>query len=285
MLVIVGSSTALADDVAFEETVRPILEERCYTCHSQEMKKGGVDLEGAAQRDKELWWAVLKKCGRASCRRPASRSRLRKSGGSSRTGSSTAAFGIDPKDPDPGRVTVRRLNRVEYRNTIRDLIGVDLRHERRVPSGRLRSRVRQHRRCPDAVSLAAGKVPRGGEVDHRREVVPTVPRVVAETKHRGPAAFAGRTTTGGEWERPAVASYYEPATVSSTFKAEHAGRYRLILDLSANERYVDGVIDYNRCRLLFKADGEELLARNSAGRTASRSASSSIATGKPGRTS
>ena len=35
------------------------------------------------------------------------------------------AFGIDPKDPDPGRVTVRRLNRVEYRNTIRDLMGVD----------------------------------------------------------------------------------------------------------------------------------------------------------------
>jgi hypothetical protein len=27
--------------------------------------------------------------------------------------------------PDPGRVTMRRLNRVEYRNTVRDLIGVD----------------------------------------------------------------------------------------------------------------------------------------------------------------
>src|SRR6185437_5657998 len=27
--------------------------------------------------------------------------------------------------PDPGRVTIRRLNRVEYNNTIRDLVGVD----------------------------------------------------------------------------------------------------------------------------------------------------------------
>src|SRR5438046_1435971 len=35
------------------------------------------------------------------------------------------AFAIDLKNPDPGRVTVRRLNRVEYRNTVRDLIGVD----------------------------------------------------------------------------------------------------------------------------------------------------------------
>jgi hypothetical protein len=29
--------------------------------------------------------------------------------------------------PDPGRITVRRLNRAEYNNTIRDLLGVDLR--------------------------------------------------------------------------------------------------------------------------------------------------------------
>src|SRR5262249_10640147 len=36
-----------------------------------------------------------------------------------------SAFGIDPANPDPGRVTLRRLNRTEYRNTIRDLLGVD----------------------------------------------------------------------------------------------------------------------------------------------------------------
>ena len=31
------------------------------------------------------------------------------------------------RDADPGRVTARRLNRVEYNNTIRDLLGVSLR--------------------------------------------------------------------------------------------------------------------------------------------------------------
>ena len=35
------------------------------------------------------------------------------------------AFGIDANHPDPGRVTLRRLNRAEYRNTVRDLMGVD----------------------------------------------------------------------------------------------------------------------------------------------------------------
>ena len=29
--------------------------------------------------------------------------------------------------PDPGRITARRLNRAEYNNTLRDLLGVDLR--------------------------------------------------------------------------------------------------------------------------------------------------------------
>jgi hypothetical protein len=38
----------------------------------------------------------------------------------------TAGFGLNPDQPDPGRVTVRRLNRTEYRNTIRDLLGVDV---------------------------------------------------------------------------------------------------------------------------------------------------------------
>jgi len=56
-------------------------------------------------------------------------------------------------------------------------------------------------------------------------------------------------------------SYYEAASVSSRFKAEHAGKYQLVLDLAATERYVDGIFDYNRCRLSFKADGQELFSK------------------------
>ena len=37
----------------------------------------------------------------------------------------SAIFHCDCAHPDPGRVTLRRLNRVEYNNTIRDLVGVD----------------------------------------------------------------------------------------------------------------------------------------------------------------
>src|SRR6185312_12253146 len=43
-------------------------------------------------------------------------------------------FALDPHHPDPGRVTVRRLNRVDYRNTIRDLMGVDYDTQKEFPA-------------------------------------------------------------------------------------------------------------------------------------------------------
>src|SRR5678815_447342 len=42
-------------------------------------------------------------------------------------------FGIDANNPDPGRVTIRRLNRVEYRNTVHDLLGVDYNTDHEFP--------------------------------------------------------------------------------------------------------------------------------------------------------
>ena len=37
----------------------------------------------------------------------------------------TEVFRYDPERPDPGRVTIRRLNRQEYNNTVRDLMQVN----------------------------------------------------------------------------------------------------------------------------------------------------------------
>ena len=53
-------------------------------------------------------------------------------------------------------------------------------------------------------------------------------------------------------------SYYEPASVSNSFQVEHAGQYQLVLDLSANEKYVDNQFDYNKCRVIFRVDGQEM---------------------------
>ena len=56
-----------ADEVEkqFREQIQPILEDYCFACHGNGMKKGGValdelTLDPARLRDRELWWAVLK---------------------------------------------------------------------------------------------------------------------------------------------------------------------------------------------------------------------------------
>ena len=113
----------------FRDQISSILEERCYQCHGYGEKSGGIafdELKTDAQiADPQLWWRVLKNV-RAGVMPPLGeeqpsddeRQKLEH-------WIKYAAFGLDPKDVDPGRVTIRRLNRLEYRNTIRDLLGID----------------------------------------------------------------------------------------------------------------------------------------------------------------
>ena len=81
------------------------------------------------------------------------------SGRRSPPGSSSELDRIDrDTPPDPGRVTARRLNRTEYNNTVRDLLGVDSATGRRLSAGRCRLRLRQHRGRAVAVARADGEV-------------------------------------------------------------------------------------------------------------------------------
>ena len=107
-----------------------MLETYCYSCHGYGEHKGGKAFDEfksdkALVGDTKLWLAVLKNV----------RSGIMPPRGEQRPNDAERqqlfdwiefdAFGIDPADSDPGRVTLRRLNRVEYRNTIRDLMGID----------------------------------------------------------------------------------------------------------------------------------------------------------------
>src|SRR5262249_40198983 len=75
--------------------------------------------------DKKLWLAVLKNV-RSGLMPPRGEERLTKDEKQRLFDwIELEAFGVDPANPDPGRVTLRRLNRVEYHNTIRDLTGID----------------------------------------------------------------------------------------------------------------------------------------------------------------
>jgi hypothetical protein len=114
----------------FHERVEPILETYCYGCHANGERKGGhafdeFKSDTALVGDTKLWLAVLKNV-RAGLMPPRGEERPTKEEQQHLFDwIELEAFGVDPADPDPGRVTLRRLNRVEYRNTIRDLMGID----------------------------------------------------------------------------------------------------------------------------------------------------------------
>jgi hypothetical protein len=131
LLLSVRSSAADASgNSAFRERVEPVLEEFCYDCHAEGTKKGKVSFDEFESHEellgkRDLWLAVLKNV-RAGLMPPAKKTRP----SSDQIKALEAwikgdVFKLDPENPDPGRVTIRRLNRVEYRNTIRDLTGFD----------------------------------------------------------------------------------------------------------------------------------------------------------------
>ena len=121
----------LASNSSFEKTVQPFLKTNCFLCHNAKMKVGGLSLDGytntrAALQNREVWEKVMQKL-RTGQMPPKGRPVPEPE----QVAKVTHWFEIEfarmdrSLKPDPGRVTARRLNRVEYNNTVRDLTGVD----------------------------------------------------------------------------------------------------------------------------------------------------------------
>lgn len=117
--------------LSFETHVRPFLADYCTSCHGVDKKRGEVDLEifgtqaGMAQH-REIWEKVRSaldgwEMPPEGKRQPTEAARR----GVVQWIDEELAKVDAATPPNPGRVTARRLNRNEYRNTVRDLLGVD----------------------------------------------------------------------------------------------------------------------------------------------------------------
>ncbi len=129
-----------ADSIAkFEKDILPILENHCYDCHGEGEDKGKVtfDTFGSTEAllsQTDLWVHALKNI-RNGLMPPAKKKRPPPEELSTlKNWIKRDALKLDPVNPNPGRVTLRRLNRVEYRNTIRDLTGIDFRTDEEFPA-------------------------------------------------------------------------------------------------------------------------------------------------------
>ena len=127
-----AAAAARARD-AFQQTVRPFLDKHCGACHNQREKTAGVDFgaypdEASALESPGVWKRVQRMLSEGRMP-PRERPRpplqdVRKVHEWIESRLKTVAR---RSQSNPGRVTTRRLNRAEYNNTIRDLLGVDFR--------------------------------------------------------------------------------------------------------------------------------------------------------------
>jgi hypothetical protein len=261
-------ATALGADVdvaaGFRKSVQPVLDKFCSGCHSAEQKKGGVvfDVDDPAPllKDQELWLKTLKVL-RAGMMPPKGKRRpSAEQVAEMENWIKYSAFGIDRKDPDPGRVAIRRLNRTEYRNTIRELTGVDFNATAEFPPD---DTGHGFDNISDVLTISPLLLEKyiAAAKSIVTQVVPLEPLVPAEKRIPGQRlAPAGKGK--GPADGPLPLSYYKAASLTHDFAAPHAGRYRLTLDLTANETYVDDQFDYNKCRLLFNADDKVLATQD-----------------------
>jgi mono/diheme cytochrome c family protein len=117
----------------FERVVQPILLDTCAECHNDREPTAGLSISHLAQpsslrSERDAWERILDKL-RAREMPPPFGPPIPAEEIDALVAYVQAEFDRVDKGlvPDPGRVPIHRLNRAEYANTIRDLLGVDFR--------------------------------------------------------------------------------------------------------------------------------------------------------------
>ncbi len=130
---------AAPNPAGFAEAVHPLLEV-CAACHSPSVASGGLIIDpfltpSSLDERREGWERILRKV-RSGEMPPPGIPRPSIEHVDSLVEFVEHAFAEADRhvEADPGRVTARRLNRVEYANTVRDLLGVPFRAENAFPS-------------------------------------------------------------------------------------------------------------------------------------------------------
>ena len=130
--------TPAAKVFTYAKDVKPFVNQYCGSCHGDKDPVAGLTLtkskkEAGLKEDAEKWIKVAANV-RSSHMPPKGMPAPTKA---QRDNFVAAVEGIvvgDCRLADPGKVTLRRLNRAEYNNTVRDLLGVDFRPADDFPS-------------------------------------------------------------------------------------------------------------------------------------------------------
>lgn len=125
------NSAPPASAATFDQTVAPFVKQNCALCHNEKLKTAGVVLTqyhdvASMVHDRDVWEKVIRRV-RAGEMPPKGLPRPNPETIKTVTNWIENQFAVaDRSTPqDPGHLTAHRLNRVEYDNTIRDLLAVN----------------------------------------------------------------------------------------------------------------------------------------------------------------
>ena len=127
----VGESRAVEPEPVVAAQLKQVGEKYCFSCHGAEKQKGDFDFRPYAEKgftsgERKTWEKIAELLESREMPPPKGKVHLPE-------GERDALVqwidgqlaGSEAGQKNPGRVTLRRLNREEYRNTIRDLLAVD----------------------------------------------------------------------------------------------------------------------------------------------------------------
>src|SRR5262249_46973934 len=152
-------------------------------------------------------------------------------------------------NPDPGRVTIRRLNRVEYHNTIRDLMGIEFKAEEEFPPDDSGYGFDNIGDVLTVSPLLLEKYFQAAETIVAA-AVPTASTSIPERTYRGVELRGAERSQNGD--RLALSRH---AMVSRALNVGVAGTYRLALELAVQG---DSRPDPLRCTVTVKLGDREL---------------------------
>ncbi len=122
-----------------EQTLQPFLKRNCLECHEDPDPEADLRLDTSLDADSFATdakkWALVLKRVRSGEMPPRPLPRPKKGELDPVLAALQESLNaVAARNADPGSVTIRRLNRVEYANTIRDLLGVDFEVDDQFPA-------------------------------------------------------------------------------------------------------------------------------------------------------
>ncbi len=243
--------TSVKDE--YRRSVLPLLTQYCFACHAEGADEGNFSLAefasvDALMSDTQKWWAVLRNV-RSDVMPPDGEDQPTDAQKRLLTQWITGrVFASSRDESDPGPGTLRRLNRLEYGNTIRDLMGVEFDTSVEFPPDDTGNGFDNN---ADALSISPLLTEK--YVEAAREIVDlAVPKASQVIPSRLLEADAFEISNHANSER---ISFEEEATAIVKFEVAHDANYQVIVPILIN-----GSFDFNpaRARVRIRLDDEVL---------------------------